>query len=119
MFSAPNNLKFRKFHKIKTNFKSLEQRFFCPKLGDFGLQALSDGKINAKQLEAGRVAIRRFSHKKAFLKISVFPFLGVTKKSTSSRMGKGKGKPSGWVCPVRRGRIIYEMSALGQKFGGN
>lgn len=95
MFSAPQNLKFKKFHKIKLRKRATETRFFCPKFGDYGLQAVASGKINAKQLEAGRLVVRRFSKKQAFLRINVFPYAAISKKPTSARMGKGKGKPSG------------------------
>ena len=27
-------------------------------------------------------------------------------------MGKGKGAPDHWVCPVRPGRILFEMSGV-------
>lgn len=95
MFSAPKKLKFKKFHKIKLRYRATENRLFCPKFGDYGLQALTSGKLTSTQLEAGRLVVRRFSKKLAFLKINVFPFLSFTKKPTAARMGKGKGKPSG------------------------
>ena len=92
MVSAPKNLKFRKFHKIKLRAGVKESKFFCPKFGDYGLQALSTGRITAQQLEAGRLVVRRFSKKQAFLRINVYPYAATTKKATSARMGKGKGK---------------------------
>jgi|GEM_PF-2555089 len=95
MFQAPKKLKFKKFHKIKLRRTATEGRLFCPKFGDYGLQVLVNGKLNSAQLEAGRLVVRRFSKKLAFLKINVFPFLSITKKPTAARMGKGKGKPSG------------------------
>jgi len=116
MVSIPQNLKFKKFHKIKLKYGLDENRFFCPKFGDYALQAVKPGKITAAQLEAGRLVVRRFSKKQAFLRISVFPYAATTKKPTSARMGKGKGKPAGWVCPIKRGRIIYEISSIGGKF---
>lgn len=119
MFSAPENLKFKKFHKIKLRRRVKETRFFCPKFGDYGLQAVTSGKVTAAQLEAGRLVVRRFSKKQAFLRINVFPYAAVTKKPTSARMGKGKGKVSSWVCPIKAGRIIYEISSMGGKFRGN
>lgn len=119
MFSAPKNLKFKKFHKIKLKLGVRETRFFCPKFGDYGLQAIASGRITAKQLEAGRLVVRRFSKKQAFLRINVFPYAAFTKKPTSARMGKGKGKTAGWVCPVKAGRILYEISSIRGKFRGD
>lgn len=92
MFSAPQNLKYKRFHKIKINRSSNELKLFCPKFGDYGLQALVAGRLTASQIESGRLVIRRFSKKQAFLKINVFPYAALTKKPTSARMGKGKGK---------------------------
>lgn len=119
MVGVPSNLKFRKFHKIKLKKGSKECRFFCPKFGDYGLQAVSSGRVNIPQLEAGRLVVRRFSKKQAFLRINVFPYAATTKKPTSARMGKGKGKVSEWVCPVKSGKILYEISSLRGKFKGN
>lgn len=119
MVSVPQNLKFKKFHKIKLKKRVSEFRFFCPKFGDYGLQALSCGKLNAGHLEAGRLVVRRFSKKQAFLRINVSPYSAITKKPTSARMGKGKGKVSGWVCPVKRGKILYEISSINGKFKAN
>lgn len=116
MFAAPQGLKFKKFHKIKMKLGAKEHSLFCPKFGDYGLQALRPGRLNASQLEAGRLTIRRFSKKQAFFKINVFPYAAVTKKPTSARMGKGKGKPSGWVSPIKAGRVLYEISSRGTKF---
>lgn len=118
MFRAPKKLKFKRFHKVKIKSRVTENRLFCPKFGDYGLQAQTMGKLNASQLESGRLVVRRFSKKRAFLKINVFPYLAITKKPTASRMGKGKGKLAGWICPIKRGRIIYEISSLGGKFKG-
>lgn len=119
MFSAPTNLKFKKFHKIKLKRGVRETRFFCPKFGDYGLQATGVGRITAKQIEAGRLVVRRFSKKQAFLRINIFPYAAITKKPTSARMGKGKGKTAGWVCPIKPGRILYEISSVRGKFKGN
>ena len=112
MFSAPQKLKFKKFHKLKFNTRRTENRFFCPKFGDYGLQAIGFGKVTAAQLESGRLVIRRFSKKQAFLRISVFPHAAVSKKPTSARMGKGKGAPEYWVAVVKPGRILFEADGV-------
>ncbi len=36
----------------------------------------------------------------------------ITKKPSSSRMGKGKGSVSYWVAAVSRGQILFEISTL-------
>jgi large subunit ribosomal protein L16 len=44
--------------------------------------------------------------------IRVFPDKPITKKPAETRMGKGKGNLEGWVAPVKRGRMLYEMEGV-------
>jgi len=80
--------------------------------GDYGLQALENVWLTARQIEAGRIAINRFIKRGGKLWIRVFPWLPVTKKPVEVRMGKGKGDPEFWVDVIRRGRIIYELEGV-------
>ncbi|MDP3981196.1 MAG: ribosomal protein L16, partial [Chlamydiota bacterium] len=36
----------------------------------------------------------------------------ITKKPAETRMGKGKGPPSGWVAVVRPGNMIIELEGV-------
>jgi len=36
----------------------------------------------------------------------------VTKKPAETRMGKGKGDIAGYVAPIKRGTMLYEISGL-------
>lgn len=116
MLVKKDSLKYKKFHKLFIKKNNFEQKLFCPKFSNYGLQSRSVGIITAKQLEAGRLVVSRFSKKKAFLKINVFPNLPLSKKSTSSRMGKGKGKIFLWVAPIKIGKVIFEISSIRGKF---
>ena len=42
----------------------------------------------------------------------IFPHKMLTEKSKGSRMGKGKGGLHSWVCPVKKGQYIIEISGL-------
>lgn len=77
--------------------------------GEYGLQAIDSGYITARQIEAGRVAISRHMKRGGKLWIRVFPDKPVTKKPLEVRMGKGKGAIEGYVAPVKRGRILFEV----------
>ena len=44
--------------------------------------------------------------------IRVFPALPVTKKPLEVRMGGGKGSPEEWVCPVKPGRVLFELEGV-------
>ncbi|MDB5037737.1 MAG: ribosomal protein [Bacteriovoracaceae bacterium] len=80
--------------------------------GDFGLQATDRGRLNGRQLEAGRISIQRHVKRGGKLWIRVFPDKPVSKKPLEVRMGKGKGSPEFWVAVVKPGRIIFEMEGV-------
>ena len=50
--------------------------------------------------------------KKGFIKLRTFTYQSITKKSIGSRMGKGKGGHSVWVCPVRVGHVVCELAGV-------
>ena len=80
--------------------------------GDFGLKALEDGWITARQIEAARIAITRHVKRGGKLWIRIFPDKPYTKKPLETRMGHGKGAPEGWVAVIRPGRVLYEMEGV-------
>lgn len=80
--------------------------------GDIGIQALEQGKITSRQIEAARIAINRKIKRGGKLWIRIFPDKPVTKKPLEVRMGKGKGSPEFWVAVVKPGRILYEMEGV-------
>jgi len=60
MKQFPNNLKFKKYHKINFFFNiNLEKKNFYPLNGEYSLQCLESGKIQFKQIEASRRTIKR------------------------------------------------------------
>ncbi len=80
--------------------------------GSYGLQALTCGRVTARQIEAARVAITRHVKRHGRIWIRIFPDKPVTKKPAETRMGKGKGSPEEWVSVVRPGLILYEMDGV-------
>ena len=44
--------------------------------------------------------------------IRVFPDKPITKKPLEVRQGKGKGNVEYWVCPIKPGKILYEMEGV-------
>jgi large subunit ribosomal protein L16 len=44
--------------------------------------------------------------------LRLFPDKPVTKKPAETRMGKGKGQPSGWVIVVRPGNVLFELGGV-------
>jgi large subunit ribosomal protein L16 len=80
--------------------------------GDYGLQALEAAWLTARQIEAARRAITHHVKRGGNVWIRIFPDKSVTKKAAETRMGSGKGAPDHWVAPVKRGRILFEMSGV-------
>jgi large subunit ribosomal protein L16 len=111
MILFANKNKFKKYQKLKHRMLGKEQRYILPKVGVFGLKFLGSIRLTTQQIEAVRKVIRRKMLKKIkeHVKISVFPDLPVTKKSSGVRMGKGKGNIDFWCFPVNIGRIVFEL----------
>ncbi|OQX56348.1 MAG: 50S ribosomal protein L16 [Candidatus Cloacimonas sp. 4484_209] len=106
----PKKVKYRKVQRgrMKGQAKGAKELSF----GEYGLQSLEPAWITAKQIEAARVAITRHLKRKGKLWIRIFPDKPATKKPPETRMGKGKGNPEYWVCVVKRGRIMFEVSGV-------
>lgn len=80
--------------------------------GDFGLQAIEENRMTARQLEAARIAIARSIKRGGKIWCRVYPDRPVTKKPAETRMGSGKGNPELWVCRILPGRILFEMNGV-------
>ncbi len=83
--------------------------------GEFGLQALENGWISNRSIEAARIAMTRHIKRGGKVWIRIFPDKPVTKKPLEVRMGKGKGNPEGWVAVVKSGRMMFELEGVPQE----
>ena len=106
----PKRTKFRKMHKMKIrgNAKRGDQLAF----GSFGIKALDECWVTARQIESARIALTRFMKREGQVWIRIFPDKPITKKPAEVRMGKGKGAPEYWVAPVKKGRMIFEAEGV-------
>jgi len=107
---APKRVKFRK--QMKGRMRGVATRGQTLAFGHFGLQALEAGWVTNRQIEASRVAMTRSMKRGGKLWIRLFPDKPITKKPAETRMGKGKGNPEGWVCPVKIGRMLFEIEGI-------
>jgi large subunit ribosomal protein L16 len=110
---SPKKVKYRK--QQKGRMKGLANRGSSLNFGEYGLQALECGAVNAKEIEAARIAMTRHVKRGGKLWIRIFPDKPFTKKPAEVRMGKGKGAPEGWVAIVRPGKILYEMEGVSKE----
>ena len=107
---TPRRVKHRKQQKgtVKGASKAAQTVDF----GAFGLKAMENRWITARQIEAARRAMTRFVQRSGKIWIRVFPDKPITKKGQEVPMGSGKGAVDHYVMPVRRGRILFEMDGL-------
>ena len=80
--------------------------------GEYGMKAITRGRITARQIEAARRAITRRVKRGAKIWIRIFPDKPITKKPLEVRQGKGKGNVEYWVARVQPGRMLYEMQGV-------
>jgi len=106
----PKRVKFRKQQRGKLRGNALRGNYVA--FGEFGLQALEGGMVNARQIEAGRIASTHFLRREGKLYVRIFPDKPMTKKPLETRMGKGKAEPEYWAARVKPGRILYELAGV-------
>jgi large subunit ribosomal protein L16 len=110
---SPKKMKFRKQSKGRVRGPARGGAHLA--FGDFGIMATENGRINARQIEAARIAMTRHIKRGGKVWIKVFPHHPVTKKPAEVRMGKGKGSVDRYEARVHRGRVLYEMHGVDQK----
>ncbi len=111
----PARTKYRKRQKgrLKGEAKGGTQIDF----GFMAIQAIDRGYLTSRQIEASRRAMTRYVKRGGKIWIRVFPDKPITKKPAETRMGKGKGSVDHWVCPVKPGRIIFEIEGVTPEVG--
>lgn len=103
----PKRTKYRKFHRGR--LKGQSNRGHKLAFGEYGLQALEPHWLTARQIEAARRVITRYTKRNGRLFIRIFPDKSITQRAADTRMGSGKGTPEYWVAVVKPGKILYEL----------
>ena len=106
----PKRVKYRKVQKGR--MRGLAYRGSEVSFGEFGLQAIGCGRMTARQIEAARIAMTRYTKRQGQVWIRVFPDKPISKKPAETRMGKGKSGPDHWVAVIKPGRMLYEMAGV-------
>lgn len=100
-------VKKNRLHGLNYNTKNLIK-------GNYGLKALDYARLTSKQIETAYMAINKILQKQAKVYINIFPDTPITSKSIASRMGKGKGDIKNWVCLIKPGKILFEISDVSE-----
>ena len=109
----PKRTKYRKMMKGRN--RGLSHRGSKVDFGEFGLKAVSRGRLTARQIEAARRAMTRKVKRGAKIWIRVFPDKPITERAAESRMGSGKGTVAYWVAVVKPGAVLFEINGLSRE----
>ena len=109
----PKRTKFRKMMKGRN--RGLSHRGSKVDFGEYGLKAVTRGRLTARQIEAARRAMTRRVKRGGKIWIRIFPDVPITKKPIEVRMGKGKGNVEYWVSKVQPGKVLYEMEGVSEE----
>jgi len=109
----PKKTKHRKSHKGKRGGKAT--RLTEINFGSFGLKAVEAHWITARQIEAARRVITKYTKKGGNMWIRIFPDKPVTQKGGEIPMGKGKGAVDHYVVVVKPGAIMFEVEGIDEK----
>jgi large subunit ribosomal protein L16 len=106
----PKKTKFRKQQKGRN--RGVATTGNKVSFGEYGLKAVTRGRLTARQIEAARRAMTRHVKRGGKVWIRIFPDKPVSKKPVEVRMGKGKGNVEYWVALAQPGRVLYEMAGV-------
>ena len=92
----PKSYKYRKQHRGR--LKGIASKGTKVSFGEYGLKAQESSWITARQIEAARRVMTRYTRKGGKIWIRIFPDKPVTARAAETRMGKGKGNVDHYVC---------------------
>ena len=107
---SPKRTKFRKQQRGRLRGRTIQKKRLV--FGDFGLEAQEPVWLTARQIEATRRTITRYTKRGGKLWIMVFPDKPITARAEESRMGSGKGAPQYWVAVVKPGKVLFELAGV-------
>ena len=108
----PKRVKRRRVFRGRMKGKAHRGNFLA--YGDFGIQATEPCWVTARQIEAARIALTRYTKRGGQVWIKIFPDKPITEKPAETRMGSGKGSPEYWVAVVKPGRVIVEIKGVAE-----
>jgi large subunit ribosomal protein L16 len=108
----PKRTKYRKQHKGRNT--GLATSGSKVSFGEYGLKAVTRGRLTARQIEAARRSITRHVRRGGKMWIRIFPDKPISRKPLEVRMGSGKGSVEYWVAEVHPGTMLYELQGVSE-----
>ena len=109
----PKKQKYRKAFKGRVKGKATRKTTLS--FGSYGLKSLGSSWVTARQIEAARKVLTKYTKKGGKIWIRIFPDKPVTRKGGEVPMGKGKGPVDRYVAVVKPGMIMFEMEGIDLK----
>lgn len=106
----PKRVKRRRVFRGRMKGKAQRGNFLA--YGDFGIVATEPSWVTARQIEAARIALTRYTKRGGQVWIKIFPDKPITARPADTRMGKGKGNVDYWVAVVKPGRVMFELGGV-------
>jgi len=106
----PKKTKYRKSFSPKRGGKATRKTTIS--FGKFALKSLENHWMTARQIEAARRVMTRYTNRGGKIWIRIFPHIPRTKKGGEIPMGKGKGAVDHYVAVVKPGTIMFEMDEV-------
>lgn len=108
----PKKVKHRKQQKGRRRFLGVSSRGSDLNFGTYGIKALETAWVTARQIEAVRRVLTRYTKHGGKLWIRVFPDKSVTVKGSEVPMGGGKGGVDHFVVAIKPGRVLFELDGV-------
>lgn len=108
----PKKMKYRKRHKRRTKGDRIATQKTELAFGQFGLKAMTESWVTARQIESARRAMTRYVKRGGKIWIRIFPDHPITNHGAESGMGSGKGSVDYYMTPVRAGTVMFEMDGV-------
>jgi large subunit ribosomal protein L16 len=113
---SPRKVKHRKWHKSAgESGAAVATRNRAVSFGEFGLLSTSGKRVTARQIEAARRVLVRYTRKGGKIWTRIFPDKPITFHGNEQKMGKGKGAVDHYVTVVKPGMVLMEMSGIIEK----
>ena len=109
----PKRMKYRK--QMRGNLRGKASRGNVVSFGEYGLQALEPVWLTARQIEAARRTMVRYTKRRGKVWIRVCPDKPYTQKAAETRMGKGKGAVEYYVAVIKPGHVLFEMGGISEE----
>lgn len=112
MVLQPARTKFRKSQRRRLNGKAATGNTLV--FGEFGLQSVELGYVKTNQIESARKALTHHLKRGGKVWVRVLCDKPFSSRPAETRMGGGKGAPTGYIAGIKPGHILFEIAGVSE-----